>query len=562
MLNILVLLVGLGLAGALFVASTRAPNPNVKKLSVIGGFVVLVVFLLLASTTYVPSDRMGVVSKNWLGKSLRDGKIIATNGEMGVQADVLPPGLHFGYWPFIYTVSSEKLTVVDSGSVGLIETVDGVAMDEGQLFAPEWSQAEFDKMLEARHFLTAGNGRKGKQVSVLKPGTYRLNPELYRVKMVEQTEILQGEVGVLKANFGKPASLVVDATTGKELSAGEAGKVSNERLITFAREGEMGVRRDVLRPGKYPINTDAFTVVEVFTSVMISHYTAGAQQPGPPKSGAAVQQQAQRQEPLSEEREIRVTTSDGFKFPVDVRVEYEIDPANAPVVVASLGDDEGERFRNVLNSAVRAIFRNNAEKVRALDYVQQRSQQESQSLTMLSQQIDRFGVNVTAVRIGDVGDESSLGSLLKTQTDRELAKQEQTTFQEQQKAAEQKKQLARTQQESDEEKKLATANYAVKIAAEEQKRKVTEAEAEAKAIEIKALAQAKAYEQIAQQIGKSNAATLELLKIVGEKSIQITPRIFVSGGQGGVNSALAGTLLDHFTEKSEEEKGKPGAGKN
>jgi hypothetical protein len=66
----------------------------------------------------------------------------------------------------------------------------------------------------------------------------------------------------------------------------------------------------------------------------------------------------------------------------------------------------------------------------------------------------------------------------------------------------------------------------VKIAAEEQKRKVTEAEAEAKAIHINA----KAHEQIAQQIGKSNAAMIELLKIVEERNIQITPRIFVNGG--------------------------------
>jgi uncharacterized membrane protein YqiK len=513
----------------------------------------LVVFLAglaFSTVTYVPSDRVGVVTKNMFGSSLREGKIVAVNGEMGPQADVLAPGLHFWFWPFVYTVRTEPLTVVESGKIGIVETTDGLPLDPGQLFAPEWTQSDFEKMQDARFFLTSGKGRKGKQASVLTPGTYRLNPLLYKVKMVDQTEILQGEVGVVKANFGSPATEMVDAETSRSLAADEASKLPDERVLSFAREGEMGIRREVLRPGKYPINTDAFTVVELYSSVMVAHYTAAVVSGGTPRSGAM-------QTAVAEESDIRVTTSDGFKFPVDVRIEYVIEAANAPVVVATLGDDEGERFRNVMNSAVRAIFRNNAEKVRALDYVQQRSLQESQSLTMLASQMARFGVKVTAVRIGEVGDEASLGALLKTQTDRELAKQEQTTFQEQQKAAEQKKQLARTQQESDEEKKLATAAYSVKIAAETQKQKIAEAQGEAEAIAIKAQAQADAYRLISEQIGKGNAAMIELLKIVGEKGIQITPRIMVTGGAGSpvghdsTTAALMGTMLDQMVKEED-----------
>jgi hypothetical protein len=41
-----------------------------------------------------------------------------------------------------------------------------------------------------------------------------------------------------------------------------------------------------------------------------------------------------------------------------------------------------------------------AESVRALDYVQQRSHQESQSLTMLARQMERFGVTVTPGWLG------------------------------------------------------------------------------------------------------------------------------------------------------------------
>lgn len=440
------------------------------------------------------------------------------------------------------------LTQIESDEVGLIDAQDGLPLDSGQLFAEEYSQNEFQKMLDARYFLTDGKGRKGKQASVLTPGKYRVNTELFRIKMVKQTEVMQGEVAVLKSNYGKAPSITVPGIAGAIDGAATAeGAVPTNRLM-LAAPGEMGVLGRALPPGKYPLNTDAFTVIEMYTTQIIAHYTADAQ---PKRIGAAPTPGGE-----TEEREITVRTSDGFTFPVDVRVEYVIDAENAPIVVEKLGDDEGERFRNALNSAVRAIFRNNAEKVRALDYVQQRSQQETQSLTMLVQQMAKFGVTVTAVRIGNVGDEASLGLLLKTQTDREIAKQEQMTFQEQKKAAEQKKELARSTQEAEEEKKFATSTYAVKIASETSKQKITEAEGEAQAITIKAKAQADAYRLIATEIGKSNAALIELLKIVGEKGIQITPRIMVTGGtshQDGATTALVGTMLDSMLEKEKEE---------
>jgi regulator of protease activity HflC (stomatin/prohibitin superfamily) len=352
---------------------------------------------------------------------------------------------------------------------------------------------------------------------------------------------------VLKANFGKPPTIQLDHSL--------AGGESDDDELRLAGPGEMGVRAEALPPGKYPLNTEAYSVEEMWSTQMIAHYTkAQGSNPSYDKTTGKTGVLA------GEEREITVRTNDGFTFPVDVRIEYVIEPRHAPVVVARLGDDEGERFRNALNSAVRAIFRNNAEKVRALDYVQQRSQQEVQSLQMLAQQMARFGVTVTAVRIGDVGDEQTLGLLLKTQTDREIAKQELTTFQEQQKAAEEQKRLNKAKQESEEERKLATAAYGAKIATETAKQKITEATAEAEAIAIRARAQADAYQLIASQIGRANAAMIELLKIVGEKNIQIVPRVMVMGNQAGGSgngggpetAALVGTILDMMVTKDEQ----------
>ena len=253
------------------------------------------------------------------------------------------------------------------------------------------------------------------------------------------------------------------------------------------------------------------------------------------------------------EREINVRTSDGFEFPVDVRVVYKIEPENAPLVVARLRDDK-LGLQDILHSSVRSIFRNNAQDVKALDYVQQRVAQEKRSTEMLADEMTQYGITVTAVRIADLGDDSERWqSLLKTQTDREIALQEQQTYQEQQRAAEQKKELTRTEQEAEEERRLATARYEVQIAEQAKETRIIEAGAEAEAIKIQAEAQADAYRLIADQIGKGNAALVEVLKIIGEQGIQITPRVMVSGegGQAGKAEtvALIGTMLDAMMDK-------------
>lgn len=563
---ILVLLLGIVLSVGIVVLMLR---PGVGKQQRTAGFtaalVILFVFFALSSIRFVGASQVGVVVKNVLGKKLPGAKIIATEGEMGIQAEVLSPGWHFWYWPGVYDLKTVALTEIASDEVGIIETADGLPLTDGELFAPEWSREEFQKMLDAEYFLTTGKGRKGKQVSVLTPGKYRLNPELFRVKMVKQTEVLAGEVAVLKANFGTPPTHVVP-----HISAGASDKPSSaEETLKLAKVGEMGVVAEPLPPGKYPLNTDAYTVTEIWTTQMIAHFSAVIGSDSKNSFNQIAQQTSQnksaRHDAGLEEREITVRTSDGFTFPVDVRLEYVVEPRDAPIVVAKLGDDEGERFRNAINSAVRAIFRNNGEKVRALDYVQQRSQQESQSLTMLKEQLLRFGVHVTAVRIGNVGDEASLGTLLKTQTERELAKQQEVTLQEKQKAAQRQKELSRTEQEAEEEKRLATASYAVKIAEEDKRKQIIAAGAEAESLTIRAEAQAQSYKLIASQIGPANSAMLEMLKIVGERQIQITPRVMInqhgtgtgSGSSSGMTSgagemtALAGTILDQMISKEE-----------
>lgn len=531
------------IAGAILTGVPRLPSSQLRLAAAIVSLIVFLSGVLLSSIRYVPSDRLGVVIKNALGPKLPPGKIIATDGEMGPQARILPPGWHVGLWPVIFDIQTYPVTVIEAGQVGLLKASDGKPLPEGQIYAPEWGDAAQQAMLDAQQFLTTGGGFKGPQSSVLTPGTYRLNPLLFEVEMVAATNIPPASVGVVKANVGLEPT---------EIREGHGLLVD---------KGVRGVWRTPLPPQQYYLHTKAFEVTVISTKAHIVEYTSEMRDTkdtkrSPQKDATQAVQQGQHGGADFGEREIQVRSADGFTFPVDVRVEYVIDDEKAPLVVATLRDDQ-ESLQRVLNSAVRAIFRNSAEHVKALDYVRERSRQESQALESLSREMAKYGVRVTAVRIGNIGDEQSLGVLLKTQTDRELAQQEQVTFQEQQKAAEQKKALTRTQQEAEEEKRLATANYQVKIAEQDKQRRIIEAGAEAEAIRIKAEAQAQAFASIAKQIGAGNSALLEMLKVIGERQIEITPRVMVSGQNGpGEQSpetvALIGTMLESMMKQPQE----------
>lgn len=526
-MSLLFVIVGVVLSAMIVASVAKLQSVELRLAGLVVALLVMMSFFTLASFRFVSENQIGVVTKNIGFTSLPPGKIIATNGEKGPQARILPPGWHPWYWPFIYDIEFDDVQTVPAGSVGILNASDGKPLPRGTAYAPEWEESKEGLMAQdAEYFLGEGGGYKGPQTSVLKPGSYRINPKLFEMKIEPATTIEKATVGVVKSNVGDRSPVVE-----------EEGQGAMARHL--AARGQRGIWREPLPEGQEYINPKAYEVTKISTKKHIVLYTS---------------QQGPRSE-TAEEREIMVRTSDGFTFPVDVRVEFEIHPEDAPLLVATVGDDQ-EGLRTVMDSAVRAIFRNNAEGVKALDYVKQRSHQESQSETMLKDELKNIGVTITAVRIGDVGNEETLGALLKTQTDREIALQEQETFNEQQRAAEQKKQLTKTEQEAEEEKRLATAAYAVKIAENDKQKQVIAAQAEAEAVEIKAEAQAAAYKLIAEQIGSNNAALVEFLNIVGEKNIMITPRVMVTGGGNGAEgqtTALIGTMLHSMVEDAPEQ---------
>ncbi|MCP4449942.1 MAG: hypothetical protein GY809_00655, partial [Planctomycetes bacterium] len=196
--------------------------------------------LIASSIVNIDGDGVGIVKKRFGGGSLPDGRILAVNGENGVQAQTLPPGLHLFYWPWQYEITKERMVQVKEGFVGIVQAQDGRSLPENTVYAPEWEDP--DKMINAGYFLGEGNGYKGPQVTVLTPGAYRLNTTLFKVTQAEVVTVKTGMVSVIKSNVG------------------EVPPDANDRLVDV---GQRGIWRIPKTEGQYYLNTNAYEVTEV-----------------------------------------------------------------------------------------------------------------------------------------------------------------------------------------------------------------------------------------------------------------------------------------------------------
>jgi len=86
----------------------------------------------LLGIVYIPHTQVGIIEKIWSSKgSLREGQIIARNGEAGYQAKFLRGGIHFGLYPWQYRIHKEPLVSVAEGKMAYVYARDGVSARAG-----------------------------------------------------------------------------------------------------------------------------------------------------------------------------------------------------------------------------------------------------------------------------------------------------------------------------------------------------------------------------------------------------------------------------------------------
>ena len=84
--------------------------------------------LRLFGVVLIPQSSIGIVDKRYAvfghHRTLPEGQIVALNGEAGIQADTLAPGLHFFLWPWQYKIKLQDFLVVPQDSIGVVEAFD------------------------------------------------------------------------------------------------------------------------------------------------------------------------------------------------------------------------------------------------------------------------------------------------------------------------------------------------------------------------------------------------------------------------------------------------------
>jgi uncharacterized membrane protein YqiK len=158
----------------------------------VGGLAV-VVFLLclprLLGIVYIPHTQVGIIEKIWSSKgSLREGQIIARNGEAGYQAKFLRGGIHFGLYPWQYRIHKEPLVSVAEGKMAYVYARDGVPLEPIQTLGRNVDSNHFH---DAIAFLEAG-GQRGWQRGVLREGVYAINLALFVV--ITEERVFSGPV--------------------------------------------------------------------------------------------------------------------------------------------------------------------------------------------------------------------------------------------------------------------------------------------------------------------------------------------------------------------------------
>ena len=450
----------------------------------------LALMVVLSSIRVIKEDESGLVIKRF-GQPLASGRIIALNGEAGYQATLLSPGWHFGLWRWQYKVERVPMEVIQPGEIALVVAADGEAIPPERVLA---RAVPCDDFQDAEAFLR-NHGERGRQISVLTAGTYRINPALFEVvtpATAKAHDMVPSQLHVYQVPPDKVG--IVTMQDGRPIPAGDlagptvAGHESFQRGQAFVdAKGCRGLQEEVLLSGSWNLNPWLVQVEQVplteipigYVGVVVSYvgrehldvsgdtFTHGdlvergrkgvwvePLLPGKHPINARVMKVelvpttnivlnwAQRTEAHHyDERlsSILVRSKDGFSFSLDVSQIIHIGMKNAPRVISRVGSMQN-LVDHVLQPTVGNYFRNSAQEVTVLDFLWARSERQREAFQNIRKAVEAYDVECIDTLIGDIAPPADL---MKTQTDRKIAAELQRTYDAQRDAEVQRQTLER-----------------------------------------------------------------------------------------------------------------------
>jgi uncharacterized membrane protein YqiK len=548
----------------------------------------------VAKTTVIPQGKVGIVIAadgaplnpgRLLGKAI-EGHLsfqnaelfVASGGQRGPQVDILTPGTYriltqssppedgADVKPGLFTIRLYDATVINENQIGLVEALDGSPLNPSDYVAE--SIPGHDNFQDGHEFINS-TGQRGPQKDILLPGTYYINPQLFKVILESAKEVKPGEVAVIVSNTGKDpsdeirrkmAAKVRERMEREEKEQAEetvarldklddkrtADEIKSELLSSdpadrrldegaheayVVPEGYRGIQETVVGPGRYYVNTLAISPIIIPTTNLTVEWTSG--------------------EVANTFNPFEVISKDGFTMQLEVRVVFRVKPEDAPFMVAKIGGID-RLIQNVMHPLIDSIFRNQASESSAMAYLQNRHEEQERAEARVRAHLLKYHVDVVNVLICHI---HLPEDLMITQTEKILAEQRQNMYNAQREAEEKRIQLERTKSQADNQKDLMAATVGVEIAGKRAEQRKSEGEgeahyisqtgkAEAEKVRLMGEAQGVAYREQVNALGAQGVALVEVLKVIGEKGVRITPDIMASGGSGsGDGGGGIGTLL-------------------
>lgn len=433
-----------------------------------------------------PDEALVVTGK--FGEALPAGDVVAPTGQTrykGIQEEVRGPGRYF-LDPIEYEWQIVKQVQIPAGDpdkwewdndgnlkdpstapmVGVIARKQGKAPEPGQEIVPA--------------------GYKGIQQEVLTPGTYKLNPSLVECTLVPAVVVPPGSVGVVTRLVGNVGT--VSSATLSEIRSATTNAATRPAGIQppptrlVVGQAQRGILRDVLQPGIYYLNPKMVkvTIVTVgYDQIALDH---------------------------SLNSSVRFYSYDGYQVEADFTVVWGRTPADAPNIVANIGDVKRVRT-NVIEPAMKAACQNEGAKYTAKELIQgdTRSQFQDDLSQALEKHIQNRDIHVLLALVRSISIKDTTGrdqtmGLLSTIQRANIEVERDLTFK-------QKTQTATVQAELEQANKLVDVN-----------RETVASETKVKVANILAEGQKKAAEIDAQRELSVSSVELEVAKLNAQRT--------------------------------------------
>ncbi|MEH2246126.1 SPFH domain-containing protein [Nostoc sp.] len=590
-------------------------NPFILLPIVLVGGLVIFVPLFFGGLVVIGEREVGIVVRKFTlsGRGLPAGRLIALNGEAGLQADTLAPGWHWGYGSWQYSVKKESVIVIPQGEIALIVAADGASNPPERILG---KIVNCDNFQDARKFLTEG-GEKGRQMGFLTAGTYRINTALFKVitaanasahgmspQQLHIHEIAAEKVGIITTLDG--LSIAAGEIAGRIIS-GHDNFQNGQKFIDAG--GQRGLQEQVLLSGSWNLNPWLVNIEQVpmteipigYVGVVISFVGKEHQD----VSGAAfthgnlvnqghkgvwVEPLYPGKHPLNTKvmkielvpttnivlnfteriignhgydtnlQALKLLSFDGFSFSLEIFQIIHIGASDAPKVISRLGS-----MQNVIDQVLRPIvgnyFRNSAQEYTILDFLIARSERQAEASEYVKSALRAYDVQAVDSLIGLI---TPPEELMHTLTERKIAEEQRKTYEVQQMAQTQRQQLVRETALANIQQEMVQSEQSVQIADLKAQAQIKQANGEAEGTKLRAIAEAEGiratgnakaetYRTGVEALGPQGYTAMQLMQIIGDRNVRLIPDVLVgsNGSNNGLVDGLLSMILWNQTSKGE-----------